>query len=139
MTHELIVKARAFAKVRHEGQIRDDGQDYFKAHLERVASAVTALRPDDNELIAAAYLHDTLEDTPTTLEELEREFGARVARIVHELTKDADDTFPRLQSADAVTVKLIDRAQNISDMEAWSEERTKHYVKSSMFWRSNNE
>lgn len=131
---DIVQRAKAFAQTRHDGHVRDDGRNYFDAHLEPIAHAVAALTPNDHELIAAAYVHDTLEDTATTLDELREHFGERVARIVHEVTKDADGTFPRLHSADAIALKLVDRAQNITDMEAWSDEKKKRYLQSTKFW-----
>jgi (p)ppGpp synthase/HD superfamily hydrolase len=140
MTHELVEKAERFAREKHAGQLRDDGRAYVEAHLAPVANAILAVAPEDHELIAAAYLHDTLEDTDTTLTELESEFGARVARIVHEVTHDGTKEegyfFPRLASADAITLKLIDRAANIADMNAWNEQRKTKYLKKTKFWRS---
>ena len=56
---------------------------------------------EDEEVIAAAYLHDTLEDTDTTLDELVENFGERVAQFVHDLTdKYTKEEYPNLNRAE---------------------------------------
>jgi len=136
----LITRAIEFARARHAGQKDDTGADYFLAHVwnvGRIVEMVTA----DSEIIASAYLHDTLEDTKTTFQELKIRFGARVARLVRELTKEGTDDeigyyFPNLKSRDAILIKFADRLSNISRMEAWSPKRQAHYLAKSKFWRS---
>ena len=137
---DLKQKAMKFAIDKHDGQKDDSGKDYFEEHLFPVLMAVTALKPDDYELQIAAMLHDTLEDTRTKYKELKKEFGKRVADLVNEVTHRgrADKKgyyFPKLKSADAILIKLIDRASNVGRMDSWSESRKKHYLKLSKFWR----
>ena len=138
MTH-IIQKAFQFARDKHKGQTRDGGEDYFESHVRKVASTIMSYSSDD-EVIAAAYLHDTLEDTQTTLEELTQEFGERVANLVHELTHEGDKKtgyyFPRLKSRDAILIKFADRLCNLSDMGSWDKERQEQYLRKSKFWRS---
>src|SRR5262249_6200576 len=57
----------------------------YDVHLKAVAELVAAVT-DDPEMIAAAWLHDVVEDTPVTLDDVEKEFGAAVARLVDGLT-----------------------------------------------------
>ena len=71
-----IIKAIDFAWKKHYGQLDDDGKAYFHHHVARVATLV-AIAGCDKEIIMAAYLHDTIEDTDTTYEELKKEFGER--------------------------------------------------------------
>lgn len=132
-------KARTFAAVRHDGQKDDEGQDYYMNHILPVGEAVSILT-NDEDIICAAFLHDVLEDTDTTYGELVKEFGKRVADLVNEVTHEgkADEHgfyFPRLKSKEAIMIKLIDRASNISRMNSWDEKRKKQYIKNTRFWR----
>lgn len=82
---EFIRRACALAQQAHYGQVRASGEPYFQ-HSLSVANILAELRLD-KETIAAAVLHDVLEDTPVTFEELERDFGSAVARLVDGVTK----------------------------------------------------
>ncbi|MGQ3040868.1 MAG: HD domain-containing protein [Brevundimonas sp.] len=115
----MIEAARAFAIAAHGDQIYGDDQPY-EHHLAEVA-AVLGGWTDDPELVAAAWLHDTLEDTPVSRSELETRFGARIARIVWAVTAEGD-TRPEKMAAiyrkiaetpDAALVKLADRVANV--------------------------
>ncbi len=81
----LIGRAYNFAQAAHSGQKRLSGEDYFH-HVLNVAHILAELHMD-SETIAAALLHDVLEDTKTTKEQLKREFGNAVASIVEGVTK----------------------------------------------------
>ncbi|RMF92566.1 MAG: bifunctional (p)ppGpp synthetase/guanosine-3',5'-bis(diphosphate) 3'-pyrophosphohydrolase [Nitrospinota bacterium] len=81
----LIRKAYDFAAKAHTGQYRKSGDPYVSHPLE-VAEILVTLRMD-SATIAAALLHDTVEDTAATLEEVEREFGHEVASLVDGVTK----------------------------------------------------
>jgi guanosine-3',5'-bis(diphosphate) 3'-pyrophosphohydrolase len=135
-----IEKAMEFAKEKHAGKLDDEDKDYFTAHLCQVADIIKLIAPNDTELIQAAYLHDTLEDTETTCMELRLLFGQRVSRIVLEVTHEgcADNDgyyFPRLKSKDAIMLKFADRLSNLSRMNGWPKARQDQYVKKSKFWR----
>ncbi|CCB65679.1 MULTISPECIES: HD domain-containing protein [unclassified Hyphomicrobium] len=81
-----IQDVRDFALAKHEGQTRThDGKPYI-AHLDGVASILREHGYTAPEVIAAAFLHDTLEKTDTTLEELIEKFGMVVAELVFWLT-----------------------------------------------------
>ena len=118
----------------------DGGGSYFENHIWQVVAIIKQVTKD-KEIIAAAYLHDTLEDTKTTYEELKENFGQRVADIVFEMTHEGKKDekgywFPRLKSKDAILVKFADRLSNLSRMDVWDEERQQHYLRKSKFWRS---
>ncbi|RJP26008.1 MAG: bifunctional (p)ppGpp synthetase/guanosine-3',5'-bis(diphosphate) 3'-pyrophosphohydrolase [Candidatus Abyssobacteria bacterium SURF_5] len=81
---KLIERAYTYAAKAHEGQMRLSG-DPFMSHCIKVAETLTSLRLDSTT-IAAGLLHDVLEDTPHTKEELEEEFGEEVARLVEGVT-----------------------------------------------------
>ncbi|MCA1799930.1 MAG: HD domain-containing protein [Actinobacteria bacterium] len=121
--------AKAFASRKHKDQYRRDGSPYID-HPNRVAQHVkrvkgTSTNIDDIE--AAAWLHDTLEDTETSYEEIEAEYGPMVASMVAELTSDKEEIAREgktkyLQqklgrmSNYALIVKLADRLDNVSDL-----------------------
>lgn len=127
---DLIQRARVFATRAH-GRIdhrRRYSNQPYEVHLKAVA-ALVAEYTGDPEMIAAAWLHDTVEDTPVTLEELGREFGPGVAELVDQLTdvSRAGDGNRRVRkaidrehlagaSARAQTVKLADLIDNAVDI-----------------------
>lgn len=138
--HNLIDRARKFAIERHRGQKDDSGKDYFEAHVSVVAELISIVT-DDEDVISAALLHDVVEDTNTTEEELKKEFGDKVASLVMEVThegrKDSGGYyFPRLKTQQGMMIKFADRLSNISRLEPWSEKRKAQYLRRSKFWRS---
>ncbi len=132
---DKVKAAREFTAQRHSGQLDDSGAPYFAAHVEQVARIISQVT-DDPDILAAAYLHDLIEDTETTYEELSNLFGVRVAGFVLELTKEGRNRFPSLHSTEAIMIKFADRLSNLSRMEPWDEERRKRYLRSSIFWES---
>lgn len=129
----VVMKARIFAKSMHQGQYRKfDKKPYF-VHPARVAKIVRKVT-NDPELIAAAYLHDTLEDTVATRKILIKKFGVRIANLVEELTSNPDNMAKFESKAaylvdkmlkmsnDALLIKLADRLDNTSDFETASSE-----------------
>ena len=137
MTSRMI-KAWDFAKSRHGNQIDDNGKNYFDIHIVPVADIISRVT-NDEDIIIAAILHDTLEDTDARFQDIVNLFGKRVANLVYECTNEIDENgakyFPRLHSRDAIMIKLADRLSNISRMDSWSEERREHYLKRTRFWR----
>lgn len=119
-------EAYLYAAEKHILQIRKFSKDPYIIHPEFVACMLVRYTNDSN-MIKAALLHDTVEDSPTaTNEEIEELFGSRVANLVFELTSD-----PVLQkelgkkiylskkinnmSEDAFLIKLLDRLHNVMD------------------------
>jgi len=135
-----LEKARKFALNKHKGQLDDSGKDYFDAHIMQVFHILENVAIDDIELLCAALLHDTIEDTDTTYDELLYDFGKYIADLVmevtHDGTKDEGYFFPRLHSQKGIILKFADRLSNISRMEAWDDKRKEHYLKRSKFWKS---
>ena len=86
----LFHRAVSFAARAHRHQLRKDGATPYVAHPVRVAfTLLTIFGIDDEQALAAAALHDTIEDTTTDFDDLAAEFGPEVARFVAALTKDA--------------------------------------------------
>src|SRR5437762_6917708 len=92
---QRMLEAASFAARAHRHQLRKDGQTPYAAHPFRVCLVVRhVFGIDDPEILAAALLHDTIEDTTTDYDDLEKQFGARVAGWAAALSKDkrlADD------------------------------------------------
>jgi GTP pyrophosphokinase len=82
---ELLTRAAQWAREGHRGQRRASGEPYFH-HALAVAEILNGLKLD-YETIAAAMLHDVVEDTDITLDDIEREFGRAIARLVDGVTK----------------------------------------------------
>lgn len=101
---DISVRAAQFARERHQGQARKyTGEPYYE-HCRRVAIDHLALFHYPEEVIAAGFLHDTLEDTDTTREELECEFGLLVSRLVWEVTDQS-----RPEDGNRAARKAVDR------------------------------
>ncbi len=136
---QLIDKALLYAYEAHRGQLDDTGKPYM-VHPVQVSNILMCVTEDVN-LISAAALHDTIEDTTTTYEDLVRVFNKDIADLVNEVThegsKDATGYyFPRLKTQRGIMLKLADRLSNVSRMEAWDEERKQHYLNKTKFWKS---
>lgn len=134
-----LKEAILFARKKHDGQLDDTGEDYYLVHLLPVATAVSTLSHDE-DVVVAALLHDTVEDTDTTYEELVENFGKRVADLVMEVTQEGKKDnygyyFPRLKTAEGILIKLCDRASNISRMQSWNRHRRQHYLNKTKFWK----
>ena len=82
---DLVQRAYMRASVAHVGQHRISGEEYVEhpLHVARILADLGL----DGQTLSAALLHDTVEDTDLTLEQVEAEFGAGVARLVEGVTK----------------------------------------------------
>jgi RelA/SpoT family (p)ppGpp synthetase len=131
----LLNRAYVFSMKAHGSQLRASGDPYFSHPIE-VAGILTDLHLDA-ETIATAILHDTIEDTVATPEEIERLFGANVARMVDGVTKlskiEAQTESERaaenlrkflLAMSDDIRVLLVKLADRLHNM------RTLHHIKS---------
>ncbi|ADY72672.1 (p)ppGpp synthetase I, SpoT/RelA [Desulfurobacterium thermolithotrophum DSM 11699] len=143
---ELIIKAYNFAKERHEGQFRKSGEPFF-SHPAEVAYILAELRMDTPTIISG-LLHDVVEDTDTTIEEIEKEFGKEVAFIVKGVTKLEGYQFSSKEERDAesfrnllislaedirvLIVKLADRLHNMRTMESMKPESQKRNAKETL-------
>lgn len=123
----FILNATKFAATKHRPQKRKDGETPYINHPIEVAELLTRVaRVSDPEVIAAALLHDTIEDTGTKAEEIRTAFGDRVLSLVEECTDDK--SLPkaerkRLQvvnaphkSDEAKLIKIADKMSNIRDI-----------------------
>lgn len=117
MTSEVATAARVLAARAHEGQRDKASRDYFDAHLVPIASAAEVFG-DDVE--AAAWLHDALEDTDLSAEDLtDAGMPAEVVRAIESVTRRGDETYSELIARACIDpigrfVKLVDNAWNIT-------------------------
>ena len=136
---DLLEKSIAFALRAHEGQVRKkSGIPYILHPME--AATIASTLTDDREVLAAVMLHDTVEDTDTTLDEIRREFGERVAQLVKgeteneypELTREEswklrkEESLQRLRANNDASVKIMwisDKLSNARSLLRIYEER----------------
>ncbi|HEX5725279.1 MAG TPA: HD domain-containing protein, partial [Longimicrobiaceae bacterium] len=134
---ELVTRAYEFSRLAHAGQKRHSGEDYI-VHAVEVACILAELHLD-SVTIAGGLIHDVVEDTTATLEDVRDAFGDEVAKVVDGLTKIAKvqfrtsteqqvENFRKLllsmaQDARVILVKLADRLHNMRTLEHLREEK----------------
>ena len=140
----LVLKATQFAALKHRYQRRKDGKTPYIIHPISVAMILSEIGSiEDPEILSAALLHDTLEDTDTSAHELDKNFGSRVRIIVEELTDNDMLTFSQSKqmqienapylSKNATLVRIADKISNVSDVienppPEWNQKRCNKYV-----------
>lgn len=87
-TTDVVLGAKKFAQEKHKNQKRKDGITPYSDHLEGVVNRLKNLGVTDKEVLCAAWLHDIIEDTDTTFDQISERFGREVAVIVLSLSKD---------------------------------------------------
>jgi len=144
----LVERASEFARQAHADQ-QYGGGSFHENHLARVVANLRHFGETDETKLAAAWLHDTVEDTPVTIADIKREFGDDVADLVWRLTDEPGAnrrerharTHVKIRGhSDAVRVKLADRIANV---EASREQgshlfgmyRKEHKAFREMLWR----
>merc|ERR1711953_394455 len=139
-----IIAATDFAAMKHRDQRRKDAEETpYINHPIGVAQILTEEGGiTDADVIIGALLHDTVEDTDTTLDEIEEKFGSRVRHIVDQVTDDKN--LPKMErkrlqvenapkkTKEAKLVKLADKLYNLRDLNRctpkdWDEERAQNY------------
>ena len=137
-----LARAREFARARHRGQLY--GDEPYDVHLGAVVSVLYRFGYDDVTLKAAGWLHDVVEDSETTIAEVEREFGPAVATLVAAVTSEPGKnrkernalTYPKIRALpDAVVLKLADRIANVENGLAQSSSLTSMYRKEAVGFR----
>ena len=142
----LLVQAYEFSERMHQGQKRRSGEPYF-VHPVEVAKILTQMRLDVPTVVTG-LLHDTVEDTLTTLEEVEQDFGEEVAALVDGVTKISKINFTTREERQAenfrkmilamgrdirvVLVKLADRAHNMRTLSYLSPNRQREIAKETL-------
>jgi guanosine-3',5'-bis(diphosphate) 3'-pyrophosphohydrolase len=138
-TCDAVARAVEFATRYHGDQRRPTGAPYLEHLLEALEVLVRGARVTDPDVLCAAVLHDVVEDTSCTADDVRREFGARVADMVAWVTKppagDGDRKAAKesyltgLRDApdEAILVKLADRASNVQTLRNLSLPRQHEY------------
>lgn len=142
--HSALFLALAFAARKHRDQRRKGSHQapYINHPIEVATLLATIGGIDDIIVLQAAILHDTVEDTDTTADELTREFGADIAALVMEMTDDMSMPSARRKqhqlarapglSKQAKAIKIADKIANVGDIAhhpppEWSVERRRAY------------
>lgn len=143
---ELVKRAFVIARDAHEGQSRSSGEPYI-THPVAVASIIAEMRLD-HKAVMAALLHDVIEDTPYTEEQLKAEFGASVAEIVEGVSKLDKLKFRTRKEAEVenfrkmilamtrdirvVLIKLADRTHNMRTLGALRPDKRRRIAKETL-------
>jgi len=143
---ELVKRAFVIARDAHEGQFRSSGEPYI-THPVAVAAIIAEMRLD-HEAVMAALLHDVIEDTPYTEEQLTKEFGQSVAEIVDGVSKLDKLKFRTRQEAQAesfrkmilamtkdirvVLIKLADRTHNMRTLGSLRPDKRRRIAKETL-------
>jgi (p)ppGpp synthase/HD superfamily hydrolase len=123
---QTIARAVLFAARAHDGIKREDKGDAYFNHLAEVAAMCAALVPFDPVLVAACYLHDTVEDTEVTEETVRAEFGDEIADLVMDVTdppglkgkerRDRQVTHTAAAGSRVKRLKLADKTSNVEEL-----------------------
>ncbi|AFS82028.1 HD domain-containing protein [Candidatus Nitrosopumilus sediminis] len=132
---DLVRSAELFAKNKHAGQFKIDGITPYSKHLDDVVNRLKSLGVIDKQLLCAGWLHDTIENTDTTFDNLYEQFESEITVIVSSLSKDM--TLPRKKreqayviqlkeaSFNAKLLKLCDISANLSDLKNYEASKSK--------------
>ncbi|MCE9561419.1 MAG: HD domain-containing protein [Planctomycetes bacterium] len=143
--NDIIFQAASFAARAHKSQLRKDNQTPYIAHPFRVCLVVRHIFGfEDPKMLAAAILHDTIEDTTTDFDDIIERFGPVVAKWVAALTKDMrlehdireEEYAKGLAAADwqAKVLKLADVYDNAGDCKSFTVNGRRNTVKKSRFY-----
>ncbi len=143
---DLIARAYAYGEKYHEGQMRKSGDAYF-SHPASVAGIITELKLDTAS-VCAGLLHDVVEDTLATTDDIERDFGQEVAFLVDGVTKLSKINFASKEDRQAenfrkmlvamardirvLLVKLCDRLDNMRSLEFMKPEAQERIARETM-------
>jgi len=130
---DLVSRAANFALMAHVDARRKDSGEPYANHLAEVAAHCASVQPEDGELVAAAWLHDVVEETAFTIEDIATLFGAPVAALVADVT-DPDGLKGKARRERQVThtmncgprvklLKLADKISNVEELIGLPEER----------------
>lgn len=131
------VKEAAYLAISLHGMQTYDGQPYYY-HLEQVVDVLKEFGFTEDKYVIAGYLHDALEDTAISYNEIKKSFGEEVAEIVFAVTDELgrnrkerkEKTYPKIKgNPDAVIVKLADRIANTRNSIKNKPEMAKMYAK----------
>lgn len=120
MDETILDRAICFAVQAHKGQLRKDGTTFILHPLED--AAIVGTMTEDLEILAAAVLHDTVEDTAATPEQILEQFGERVYNLVMHETENKRPTIPPAQTwkvRKAETLQALSESTDIAVKMLW--------------------
>lgn len=132
---DLVKSAELFAKNRHAGQFRADGITPYSKHLEDVVNRLKSLGVIDEEILCAGWLHDIMDNTETSFDDLHAQFESEIAVLVSSISKDK--SLPRKKreqayviqlkesSFNAKLIKLCDVSASLSDLKNYEASKSK--------------
>ena len=137
LDHDLLARAYRYSDLAHAGQVRHSGEPYV-SHCVEVARILADLQLDTTTVVSG-LLHDIVEDTDITVQDVEREFGSEIAQIVDGLTKIANlplssreerqvENYRKLllsiaKDARVILIKLADRLHNMRTLDFLAPEK----------------
>ena len=132
---DLVKSAELFAKNKHAGQFRPDGTTPYSKHLDDVVNRLKSLGVIDEHILCAGWLHDTIENTDTTFDDLYEQFESEIAVLVSSLSKDMTLSRKKREQAyviqlkeasfSAKLIKLCDISANLSDLKNYEASKSK--------------
>lgn len=127
--------AENFAKEKHLGNTRIDGTSQYQEHLSSVVARLKNLGITDQDTISAAWLHDVLDNTTISFDEIDQRFGSKVAVLILAISKDKsiprarqeEQYVKQLRNAplDAKIIKLCDISANLRELKGSSFSKTR--------------
>ena len=143
MKSQVLQSAQALAAMAHNGQ--KYGEHPYTKHLADVVEVLNRFKVSDENILVAAWLHDSVEDTSTTVNHIKLMFGEKVADLVYRVTNEAGKnrkerhilTYPKIQASDdAIILKLADRIANTEESINTKADILQMYVKEYSDFRS---
>ncbi len=132
---ELVKNAELFAKEKHSRSIENNEKTVYSKHLEDVVNRLKSLGVVDEEILCSGWLHDSIENTDTSFDDLYARFGSKVAVLVSDLTKDMSLPNKKREqayvkqliesSSDAKLIKLCEISANLSDLKNYDMSKSK--------------
>lgn len=119
---DRVTRAKYYAELAHAGQIYNEEVPY-SVHLGQVVEVLKRFGVADDDIYCAAWLHDSIEDTRVSYNDIKDRFGENVAELVYAVTNERgrnrkernEKTYPKIYAAgdDAIILKLADRIANV--------------------------
>ena len=123
---DLVKSTELFAKSKHAGAFREDGITPYSKHLDDVVNRLKSLGVIDEQIFCAGWLHDTIEKTETTFDDLYEQFESEIAVLVSSISKDMTLTRKKREKAysiqlkessfSAKLIKLCDISANLGEL-----------------------
>ena len=132
---DLLKKSELFAKKKHLGRLIEDSTTQYSKHLEDVVNRLKSLGVIDEEILCAGWLHDVIDNTDASFDDVFEQFGSKIAVLVSTLSRNP--SLPRKQreatytkqlresSVDSKLILLCDISANLSDLKNHGSSKSK--------------